>query len=110
MTCRSCIYWNGIYDSEKGKCTRYPVWVETSKNHFCGEIKQNMDYHYDRKSEGRKPTEQIMIEHRSYLWKCVDELRESNTELRKEIKSLRQLYKKTVGKNAVIRSNKDGKE
>ena len=35
--CENCNYWTGRYDYV-GTCTRFPKWIETRREHTCGDF------------------------------------------------------------------------
>lgn len=45
MSCRFCAHWQArsasarLYEENgAGNCTLYPVWTETKRSHFCGQL------------------------------------------------------------------------
>jgi len=108
MSCGHCAHWSDIckdrytdYEKEPGVCARYPVHIETKRNHTCGELTISLKTRFSWSNE-ISPLAQfradIAKERKDYHIE-----RDKRLALEKKIKALRVKFKtKTVENRRVV--------
>ena len=108
MSCDCCAHWSDTardrytdYEKEPGVCARYPVHIETKRNHTCGELTIALKTRFPWSNE-ISPLAQFREDNARDRNEFRME-RDKRLALEKKIKALRvQLKTKTVKKPEMI--------
>ena len=108
MSCGYCAHWSYIvrdhytdYEKELGVCGRYPVHIETKRNHTCGELTIALKTRFPWSNEISPLTQEREDNARDRNEFRME--RDKRLALEKKIKALRvQLKTKTVKKPEMI--------
>ncbi len=104
MACRECVYF--FHKRDEMICSRFPTHMEVDPLHFCGEMKIKIEPCYYTDGSEERPKVDHYFQRMQNANSDRMQLHEENISLRKEIKSLRDLYKATTGKSAIVRKPK----